>query len=65
MKKLEGLIAMLLFGSSNVVEILSSYKKEEGKDRSERSSSFSDSEVESDDQGSIFGTLKRKKIVYF
>ena len=52
---------MLLFGRSNVVEILSSYKKEEGKDRSERSSSYSDSEVEIDDQGSIFRTLSKVK----
>ena len=50
---------MLLLSSSNIVEIESTYDEDEGKYMSEASSAYSDSEVESNDQGSIFSTLSK------
>ena len=65
-KKLEDLIVMLLLSTSNIVEIESTYdEEEEGKDMFEASSAFSNSEVESDDLGSICSTLSKDKSCLF
>ena len=56
---------MLLLSSSNIVEIEPNYDEYEGKYMSEASRAYSDSEVESDDQGSIFSNLSRNNSFEF
>ena len=56
---------MRLLRSLNLVEIESTFDQEGDKDMSETSRAYSDTEVESDDQGFIFTTLSKDRSCIF